>query len=67
MLQLDTFNLHTAERLLCTEALRTAGTIRDAAVLLGITRHALMRRMLKHGIRWSRSLPAAEPESTAPS
>ncbi len=51
---LDTYNLTTAERLLCETALTTAGSIVEAAKLLGITRHALKRRIIKHGIRWSR-------------
>jgi hypothetical protein len=51
---LDTYNLTAAERLLCETALTTAGSIVEAAKLLGITRHALKRRIIKHGIRWSR-------------
>jgi hypothetical protein len=51
---LDNYNLTAAERLLCETALTTAGSIVEAAKLLGITRHALKRRIIKHGIRWSR-------------
>lgn len=51
-LAIDTFNLATVERTLCLEALSSAGTICDAAELLGITRHALKRRILKHQIEW---------------
>jgi hypothetical protein len=51
-LVIDTFNLTTVERMLCVEALNTAGTIVDAASLLGITRHALKRRIIKHEIAW---------------
>lgn len=51
---LDTLNLADAERKLCEEALRSGGSIVEAANLLGITRHALKRRIIKHGIRWSR-------------
>ena len=51
---LDNYNLTVAERLLCETALTTAGSIVEAAKLLGITRHALKRRIIKHGIRWSR-------------
>lgn len=47
---LDSFDLAAAERLLCVEALRVGGTIRAASQLLGITRHALQRRIAKHGI-----------------
>jgi transcriptional regulator with GAF, ATPase, and Fis domain len=49
---LEDLDLGKAERLLCQEALERAGTIVEAALLLGITRHALKRRMIKHGIEW---------------
>lgn len=39
-----------AERLLLEEALRRGGSIADAAKLLGLTRHATKRRIIKHGI-----------------
>lgn len=61
MITLDTLNLVAAERRLVEEALRRAGSIVDAAPLLGITRHALKRRIIMHGIRWSRSSPATRP------
>ena len=51
---LDTYNLAAAERLLCETALTTTGSILEASKLLGLTRHALKRRIIKHGIRWSR-------------
>lgn len=51
---LDTYNLTTAERTLCEKALADAGSIVEAAQLLGITRHALKRRIIKLGIRWAR-------------
>ena len=51
---LDNYNLNAAERLLCETALTQAGSIVEAAKLLGITRHALKRRIIKHAIRWSR-------------
>lgn len=51
---IDNLNITAAERLLCETALTTAGNIVDAAKLLGLTRHALKRRIIKHGIRWSR-------------
>jgi DNA-binding NtrC family response regulator len=51
---LDTLNLAEAERKLCEEALRSAGSIVEAANLLGITRHALKRRIVKHQIEWPR-------------
>lgn len=51
-LRLLSFNLLAAERALCVEALETTGTIHGAAPLLGITRHALKRRIIKHRIEW---------------
>ena len=50
--RLPTLNLHDAERQLCEEALARAGSVVEAAQLLGITRHALKRRMIKHRIEW---------------
>lgn len=63
---LDTYNLTTAERLLCETALTAAGSIVEAAKLLGITRHALKRRIIKHNIRWTREggRIAAGPDSS---
>ncbi|MEM7156215.1 MAG: helix-turn-helix domain-containing protein [Myxococcota bacterium] len=49
---LEDLNLRKAERLLCQQALSRAGSIVDAAQLLGVTRHALKRRMIKHRIEW---------------
>ncbi|HRI07980.1 MAG TPA: helix-turn-helix domain-containing protein [Nannocystaceae bacterium] len=51
-LVIDTYNLQAVERMLCVEALNSAGSIVDAAALLGITRHALKRRIIKHRIEW---------------
>ncbi|NVB38138.1 hypothetical protein G6O69_09865 [Pseudenhygromyxa sp. WMMC2535] len=51
---LDNLNLADAERKLCEEALTSAGSIVEAASLLGITRHALKRRIIKHQIQWPR-------------
>jgi len=51
---LENLNLADAERKLCEEALVSAGSIVEAANLLGITRHALKRRILKHQIEWPR-------------
>jgi len=49
---IEDLNLRDAERQLCVHALETAGTIVDAAQMLGITRHALKRRIIKHAIEW---------------
>lgn len=51
---LEEFNLQNAERRLCNEALSSAGNIVGAAALLGITRHALKRRIIKLRIEWPR-------------
>lgn len=47
---LEDLNLRKAERLMCQQALSRAGSIVEASQLLGITRHALKRRMIKHRI-----------------
>lgn len=47
---LDSYNLNTAERILLIAALTEAGSIVEAAKLLGITRHAVKRRIIKHDI-----------------
>jgi DNA-binding NtrC family response regulator len=49
---LDSFDLAAAERLLCAQALELTGSLVEAARLLGCTRHALKRRMIKHRIDW---------------
>ena len=59
---LESLNLATAERQLCEAALNAGGSIVEAANLLGITRHALKRRIIKHQIQW----PPARPANTAP-
>jgi len=46
-LPLEDLNLEAAERRMCIAALEVAGNIVGAAQLLGITRHALKRRMIK--------------------
>ena len=46
------FNLEHAEHRLCVEALTAAGSLVGAAELLGITRHALKRRIIKFRIAW---------------
>ena len=64
---LDTYNLESAERRLCVEALTSAGNIVGAARLLGLTRHALKRRIIKLDISWSRRagrILDAMPEAT---
>ena len=51
-LTLASYNLEDAERLLCVEALAAGGNINEAAKILGVTRHALKRRIIKHRIVW---------------
>jgi hypothetical protein len=69
---LESLNLGDAERKLCEEALSRGGSIVEAANLLGITRHALKRRIIKHRIDWPRqrislgnSVPAEMPRAYA--
>ena len=49
---LEDLNLAAAERRLCVEALELAGNIVGAAQHLGITRHAMKRRIIKLRIDW---------------
>lgn len=60
---LEDLDLRKAEHLLCQQALSRGGSIVRAAELLGITRHALKRRMIKHQIDWP---PKAQAPSIAP-
>jgi len=66
---LDSLNLAAAERRLCTEALAQAGNIVGAAALLGITRHAMKRRIIKLGLdrprRAARLAPVVHAELVA--
>ena len=57
-------NSNTAERKLVVGALEAAGDIIHAALLLGITRHALKRRIIKHRIEWPRSSNPRPAEAT---
>ena len=61
-INLEFYDLASAERLLCLEALAVAGNIVDAAKLLGLTRHALKRRIVKHRIPWQRRGEQPQPE-----
>ncbi len=63
---LEDLNLSNAERLLCEEALTEAGSIVEAANLLGITRHALKRRIIKHRIEWPRQSKTTPVTQQAP-
>jgi len=58
---LEDFNREAAERRLCVATLDLARNIVGAALLLGITRHALKRRMIKLRIDRPRS-SSASPE-----
>jgi transcriptional regulator with GAF, ATPase, and Fis domain len=64
---LEALNLEAAERRLCVEALTVAGNIVGAAQILGITRHALKRRIIKLGIEWNRTGAPASSASAMPS
>ena len=61
-LSLEDFNLEAAERRLCIATLELAGNIVCAAQMLGITRHALKRRMIKLRIDRPQA-PSTEPVS----
>lgn len=50
---LESLNLQEAEVALCEAALKTSANFVEAALKLGITRHALKRRIIKHNIEWS--------------
>ncbi len=60
---LEDLNLEAAERRLCIATLEHAGNIVGAAQLLGITRHALKRRMIKLCIDRPQA-PSTEPLSS---
>lgn len=51
---IDTYSLRDVERTICDQALSTTGSIVEAAKILGITRHALKRRIVKLNIQWPR-------------
>lgn len=55
---IEDLNLQKAERLLVGQALNRTGSIVKAAQLLGITRHALKRRIDKYKIAWPPSATA---------
>lgn len=57
-----TLNLADADQLLCETALKETGSIVYAARLLGITRHALKRKIIKHNIAW----PPPRPRPSTP-
>jgi len=63
-IELESLDLATAERLLCETALHQSGSIVEGARLLGITRHALKRRIIKHKIEWPRPTKAFSTPST---
>lgn len=66
---LEDLNLENAERRLCVEALYRAGNIVGAASLLGLTRHALKRRIIKLRIEWPQrrgALPERPPTASEP-
>jgi transcriptional regulator with GAF, ATPase, and Fis domain len=60
-LPLEDLNLEAAERRMCIAALEVAGNIVGAAELLGITRHALKRRMIKLDLDLPKATVARTP------
>lgn len=63
---LESYNLAVAEKALCLAALREGGSIVEAARMLGITRHALKRRIVKHHIAWPTNRSASPTEVVVP-
>lgn len=55
---LHDYNLANAERVLVAEALAVAGSMAEAAQLLGITRRAVARAIVRHRIDWPRPAEA---------
>lgn len=51
-IELQSLNLEAAEKTLLAEALRVAGSIVDAARLLGTTRESVKRRIIRYRIQW---------------
>ena len=47
-------HLASAEKLLCQNALDRSNTLDEAADLLGLDRHSLKRRIIKHNLEWPR-------------
>lgn len=62
---LETLNLGAAERRLCAHALTLAGNIVGAAALLGITRHAMKRRIVKLGLERPHKSLRIQPGASA--
>lgn len=62
---LEDLNLNAAERRLCEHALDATGKIVEAAQLLGVSRHTLSRKIIKHQIRWPR-VPSPEADVSDP-
>jgi transcriptional regulator with GAF, ATPase, and Fis domain len=54
---LESCNLAEAERTLVVAALRKTGSIVEAAQLLGVTRRAVNRLIIKHQIAWPMAPP----------
>lgn len=54
MITLPTLEIEEADRLITVAALKAAGSIVGAAELMGLTRHAVKRRITKHNLRWHR-------------
>lgn len=57
---LEDLNLDLAYKRLAEEALNAGGSIVEAAQLLGVTRQALKRLIIKHRIEWPRGYRAEE-------
>jgi transcriptional regulator with GAF, ATPase, and Fis domain len=52
---LESCNLAGAERVLVVAALEEGGSVAEAAQLLGVTRRAVNRLIVKHRIEWPKA------------
>ena len=65
VVSLTSYNLEGAEKAVIIAALEVDGTILGASQILGITRHALKRRIIKHRIMWPLGTYAVPPIASA--
>ena len=65
VVSLTSYNLEGAEKAVIVAALEVDGTILGASQIIGITRHALKRRIIKHRIMWPLGTCAAPPIASA--
>jgi transcriptional regulator with GAF, ATPase, and Fis domain len=56
---LEEWNLAAAERALVVAALEEGGSVAEAAQLLGVTRRAVNRLIIKHRVEWPKAPTAS--------